>query len=121
MRTDEQRQDKYDAKTVATTVSLKVASMLPSMKPAFAAAVQSFVAQDIQVQAALNLIGTVPTISYPLYYNFGREIWKLNQKGIAGTALTAMAISLSTKYQSYGCVEANLQTIAFDVFNIVIP
>jgi len=120
VRTDEQRQDKYAAKNVAATVSLKVASMLASMKTGFADQAQSFVAKEIAVQGALNVIGTVPTILYPFYLNFGREIWGLSRKGVAGTALNFMAESLSTKYQSYGCVKNNLISIANDVFNVTI-
>jgi len=120
MRTDQQRQDKYAAKTVSSTVSLKVASMLASMKTGFASQANSFVAKEIAVQGALNLIGTVPTLQYPAYLNFGREIWGLTRRGITGPALTFMTQSLATKYESYGCVKANIQSIATDVFNIVI-
>jgi hypothetical protein len=121
MKDDVTRIAQYNAKTVATTVGLKVASMLPTMKVSFAAMCNSFVAKEIAIQGQLNTYGDVPTIQYPFYINYGREIWGLNQRGIVGPTAVFMAISLTTKYTSYGLNSAHLKDLAVDVFNIIIP
>ena len=50
MVTDQQRKDAYEAKFVAATVALKVASRLGGMKTGFSSAMQSMVAMEITVQ-----------------------------------------------------------------------
>lgn len=121
MKSDAQRTTSYNAHTVATTVGLKVASQLSLMKASFATQAASFVAKEIAIQAVLNAEGDVPTIQYPFYLNFGREIWSLTYRGITGPNLLAMATSLKTKYTSYGLDAAKLSTVALDVFTMVIP
>jgi len=121
MRDDTQRQAKYNAKTVAATVGLKVAAELADMKSAFAAACAAFVAKEIAVQGVLNGEGDVPTIQYPFYINYGREIFGLEQRGITGPTQLAMAVSLTVKYESYGLDAATLRKIALDVFTLTIP
>jgi hypothetical protein len=121
MRTDQQRGEKYVAKYQATTVSLKVAAMLAGMKTGFSNAIDSLVPIEMQVQGLLN--GTtpaVPTVQYAFYYNFAREIWKLQNQGIDGDALEAMAQSLHDKYVAYGLTTAVLIAIADSVFNITV-
>ena len=100
-------------------MSLKVASALTGMKSGFATAVQSLVPVEMQIQALLNG-ADVPTIQYPFYLNFGREIWKKIHEGIDGTTLASSAQSLHDKYVAYGLLTANLQAIADQVFNITV-
>jgi hypothetical protein len=119
MRTDEQREGKYDAKYVPATVSLKIASVLPGMRSGFSTAVQDLVAIEFQIQTVLNA-AVVPTIQYPFYLNFGREIWKMQNKGIDGPSLASMAQSLHDKYVAYGLATANLVDIADQVFHITV-
>lgn len=121
MRDDAQRTAKYNAKSVATTVSLKVAALMPSMKTSFASKIPDFIATDIAIQSILNADGTIPLYQYSLYYNFGRELLAKQNRGVEAAALVADGTSLKTKYTSYGCVGATLSTIALDVFSIVIP
>ena len=119
MKTDLQRDDSYIAKTVAATVSLKVASRLATMKTGFSTAMLSLVPIEIAIQAVLN-DADVPTIDYPFYLNFGREIWKLQNKGIDGTTLASSAQSLHNKYESYGFATATLADIADQIFHITV-
>lgn len=122
MKSDTIRIETYDAKTVPTTVALKVASLLPTMKTAFATACASFVAKEIAVQGVLNAVpGGVPTIQYPFYLNFGREMWALNRKGISGPSALMAATSLEDKYEGYGLAAVTLKKIALDVFSVIIP
>lgn len=121
VKSDATRIASYNAKTVPTTVGLKVASELTLMKADFATQAASFVAKEIAIQAVLNAEGDVPTIQYPFYLSFGREIWSLTYKGISGPAQVGMGTSLKTKYTSYGLDGPTLSKVALDVFAIVIP
>lgn len=121
MKTDAQRVAMYNAKTVATTVSLKVASELATMKVNHASRIIDFVNDDIAIQSILNADGTVPLYAFSVYYNFGREIRAAKNRGVDSAALLANSVSLKTKYTSYGCTALLLSVIGLDVYSIVIP
>jgi hypothetical protein len=99
VRSEAERQDQYGAKVAPTTVGLKVAARLAGMKTGFEAAINSLVPIEQQIQALLNA-NAVPTIRYPFYLSFGRELWGLEDSGISGAALTLMAQSLHDKWES---------------------
>jgi hypothetical protein len=63
----------------------------------------------------------VATIMYPYYLNFGREMWSLQQKDISGDSLAAEAQVLITKWVARGLVQAVLQDIRTQVFNVSAP
>jgi hypothetical protein len=119
MRTSQQREAKYDAKTAATTVGLKVAAVLPGMKTGFAAAINELVQIEEQIQVLLNAAG-VPTIQYPFYLCFGRELWSRENAGINGAALDAQAQASHDKWVSRGLASARLVEIADSVFNVTV-
>jgi hypothetical protein len=119
VKTESQQQEAYAAKTAATTVGLKIASRLGGMKTGFETAINSLVPVLQQIQGILNSL-TVPTIQYPFYFNFGREIWALINSGIDGDTLEAQAQMLHDKYEDYGLLSANLIEIADTVFNITV-
>lgn len=119
MRSDAQRIGAYITKTAPTTVGLKVAARLTGMKSGFAAAVTELVPIEQQIQGLLNA-AAVPTIQYPYYLAYGREIWGMRNRGIDGDALTAMTQSLHDKWEANGLATATLITIADTVFNITV-
>jgi len=119
MRTSEQRNDAYVAGTPAATVGLKVAARLSGMKSGFAAAITALVPIEQQIQVLLNAIA-IPTIQYPFYLNFGREMWALTSKGIEGVALTTAAQSLHDKWVLRGLATARLVEIADSVFDVTV-
>lgn len=119
MRNDAERIAKYLAKVVPATVSLKIAGVLDGMRSNFGPAAESIVDMETQVQAILN-DDKVPTIQYPFYLSFGREIWKLIRNGIDGNTLDGMAQSFHDKYVDYGLATATLVRIADEVFNLVV-
>lgn len=120
VQTDTQRKDMYGVKNVAATVALKVASRLSGMRTGFSAAMQSLVPIEIQMQGILNTIGTIPTLDYPFYYNFGRQVWSKKHQGISGAALTMQAQALSSYYQDVGYAAAPLIQIALDCFGLTV-
>lgn len=120
MKSDVNRTVKYGQKYVAATVSLKVASQLQTMKAGFGdlGGMADLYAKEVLIQGALNaLTPSVPTIYYPYYLNFGREIWALTRKGIGGNALIDQAHSLKTKYVGYGLTGATIDVVVA-LFNI---
>ena len=115
MKTDADRIASYDAKTVPANVALVVTAQLPDMKSGFSAAITSLAAIEMQIQGLLNS-ASVPTISYPFYLNFGREMWSLSRRGFSDASFTAMAQSLLEKYIGYGLVKTYLVLIASVAF-----
>ena len=85
----------------------------------FDCAVNSLVPVETQIQALLN-DADVPTIQYPFYLNFGRELWAKIRKGIDGPTLAAVGQSLHDKYVGYGMETATLVDIADQVLNITV-
>lgn len=119
MRTEAERTDQYAAKTAATTVGLKVAARLTGMKSGFAAAINAIVPIMQQVQGLLNA-ANIPTIRYPFYYAYAREIWHKEAEGINGASLTAAVQSLHDKWEANGLATATLVEIADTVFSITV-
>lgn len=123
MKSDADRAASYDSKTTAATVALIVAATLPDQRTNFAdpQGMSDLVSKEQQIQGILNgLTPAVPTIYYPFYLSFGRELWALTRKGIAGTALVNAAQGVRDKWNYKAFLTATtLDTIALDVFNIV--
>ncbi len=63
----------------------------------------------------------VPTIQYPFYLCFGREMWALSRKDISGESLAQEAAILTTRWTARGLTAAVLQGIRTDVFNVAAP
>jgi hypothetical protein len=102
MRSDAERSAAYDAKTTASTVALIVAATLPDQRSNFAdpQGMSALAAKEHQIQGLLNLkTPAVPTIQYPFYLAFGRELWALTRKGICGAALTLAAQGVRDKWR----------------------
>jgi hypothetical protein len=119
MKDDARRIASYLAKTVPATMSLKVASALATMKTAFGSATSSLVTMEMAVQGVLN-DADIPSIEYPFYYNFAREIWAKQREGIDGPSLSSLGQSLHDKYEAYGLATATLVEIASTVFGLTV-
>lgn len=123
MKTDAERSARYDSKTNAATVGLIVAAVLPDARTNFAdpQGMSDLVAKEQQIQGILNSYSpAIPTIQYPFYLAFGRELWALTRQGIAGGALTLAAQGVRDKWNYKGFLTAAvLDKIALDVFNVV--
>jgi hypothetical protein len=123
VKTDQQRSDAYTAKTTAATVALIVAATLPDQRTNFAdpQGMSALVAKELQIQGLLNAEDTpVPTIFYPFYLAFGRELWALTRKGITSTAFALAAQGIRDKWDSRSFLtDTILDEIALTVFNVV--
>jgi hypothetical protein len=123
VKTDTQRSDAYNSKTSAATVALIVAATLPGQRTNFAdpAGMSALVAKEQQIQGLLNAEDTpIPTIHYPFYLAFGRELWALGRRGITGAAFKLAAQGVRDKWNYKGFLVAGvLDEIALSVFNVV--
>lgn len=119
MKDDAARIAAYLAKTVPATVSLKIAAALGTMKTSFGTSITPLVLIEQQIQGICNAAG-LPTIQYPFYLNFGREIFSKLRAGIDGPSLADVAQSLHNKYESYGLASATLVDIADQVFTLTV-
>lgn len=120
MRTAQPRVLKYNAKTHAQTVGLKVAAQLTAMRPHFAQAVNSLTHLEQQVQGLLNSLD-IPTRAYPYYLNFARQLWALYHRGIRGDTLAAQAAELRDRWTDRGLVAAHIELISFAAEQVWIP
>jgi len=102
----------------------RIKATLDEMRPAMLANVQAvypmITAMELQVKQVCDSAG-VPTIQYPFYLNFGRELWALTRKEVSGESLAIEAATLITKWTARGLTQAVLASIRTDVFNVVAP
>lgn len=120
MRTSGQRIDKHAANYAPTTVGLKVAAQLASMKAGFTAAAGPLNQVEFKIQGILNDTGSSNVMQIPFYLNFGRELWALSRKGFSGSIGLARATEMHARYVSYGLATVTLKRIALDIFNFTI-
>ena len=107
---------KYNTERIKATLDEKRPAMLASVTAVY----PMITAMELQVKQVCDGQG-VPTIQYPFYLNFGREIWALSRKDISGESLAQEAAILITKWTARGLTQAVLQSIRTDVFNVVAP
>jgi hypothetical protein len=118
-RSDAQRKAKYDAKSAATTVGLKIAARLDGMYSSFEAFINDFVPIQEAVRAELATDATVFPIWYGGYYAYAAELWKL-QKTTTGPQVDASAQIVKTKWTTRGLTGTMLISIAANVFGITV-
>jgi uncharacterized protein YdiU (UPF0061 family) len=107
---------KYNIERVTAILTEKRPKMLERMT-----AVQPMIAaMELQVKQVCDGAGAT-VIQIPFYLCFGREMWALTRKDISGEAMAKEAATLIAKWKSRGLVEAVLQGIRTDVFNVSAP
>ena len=107
---------KYDTARIKATLD----ELRPAMLAAVTAVFPLLTAMELQVKQTCDATG-VPTIQYPFYLNFGREIWALTRKEVSGESLAQAAAVLIAKWTARGLTQAVLQAIRTDVFNVGAP
>ena len=108
--------EKYNLERINAILTEKRPTMLQSM----AAVVPLLAAMEQQVKQVCDGAG-VPTIAYPFYLCFGREMWALTRKDISGESMALEAATLIAKWVARGLTQAVLQAIRTDVFNVAAP
>ena len=107
---------KYNTERIKATLDDKRPAMLASVTAVF----PMITAMELQVKQVCDGKG-VPTIQYPFYLNFGREIWALTRKEVSGESLAQEAAVLIAKWVARGLTQSLLQAIRTQVFNVGAP
>jgi len=107
---------KYNTERIKATLDDKRPAMLASVTAVF----PMITAMELQVKQVCDGAG-VPTIQYPFYLNFGRELWALSRKGVSGESLNLEGATLIAKWTARGLSAPLLQAIRSDVFNVTAP
>ena len=87
---------KWNAKFDTTRVKATLDDLRPAMLANVTAVFPLITAMELQVKQVCDGAG-VPTIQYPFYLNFGREIWALTRKEVSGESLALEAATLIAK------------------------
>ncbi len=111
---------KYNAKYSAANLTRDLAVKLPDMTTRYSAATTAGVAMETQVKQVLDGAG-VPTIQYPFYLCFGRELWALQRREVSGESLAIEAAVLIAKWVARGLTESVLVSIRGGTFSIGAP
>jgi len=107
---------KFDTTRIKATLDAKRADMLANV----AAVTPLITAMELQVKQVCDGIGA-PTIQYPFYLCFGREMWALSRKDISGESFAQEAAILIAKWVARGLTQSLLESIRTDVFNVAAP
>ena len=108
--------EKYNLERVNAILTEKRPTMLQNMS----AVVPLIAAMEQQVKQTCDAAGA-PTIQYPFYLCFGREIWALTRKDISGESMAQEAAVLIAKWVARGLTQSVLEGIRTDVFNVAAP
>jgi len=114
------RIDNWNTKYNLERVNAILTEKRPTMLQNVTAVAPLIAAMELQVKQVCDGKG-VPTIQYPFYLCFGREIWALARKEISGESLAQEVATLSAKWVARGLTSAVLQAIRTDVFNVGAP
>ena len=111
---------RWNAKYDTTRIKATLDELRPAMLAAVTAVFPLITAMELQVKQTCDASG-VPTIQYPFYLNFGREIWALTRKEVSGESLAQEVAVLLAKWTARGLTQAVLQAIRSEVFNVGAP
>ena len=114
------RIENWDAKFDTTRIKAIMDAKRPKMLEHVTAMQVALASMEGQVKQVCDGSG-VPTIQYPFYLCFGREMWSLSNKDISGESMAQEAAVLIAKWVARGLTQAVLQAIRTDVFNVAAP
>ena len=114
------RIDNWNTKYNLERVNAIFTEKRPKMLQNVASVAPLIAAMELQVKQVCDGAG-VPTIQYPFYLCFGREMWALTRKDISGESLAQEAAILIAKWVARGLQQPVLQAIRTDVFNVAAP
>jgi hypothetical protein len=111
---------KWNAKFDTTRIKGILDDLRPAMLANVTAVFPLITAMELQVKQTCDASG-VPTIQYPFYLNFGRELWALTRKEVSGESLAQEAAVLVAKWTARSLAAPVLQAIRSEVFNVGAP
>jgi hypothetical protein len=107
---------KFDTARIKATLDAKRPKMLEHVDAVFT----SIALMETQVKQTIDASG-VPTIQYPFYLCFGREMWSKCRKEMSGESLAQEAAVLIAKWVARGLTQSVLVAIRSQVFNVPAP
>ena len=111
---------KFNAKYTAANLTRDLTAKNAFMLSRFAAQAPLVATMESSVKQVCDGAG-VPTIEYPFYLSFGRELYSLTRREISGESAAIEAALLIAKWTARGLTAAVLQGIRTDVFSIGAP
>ena len=114
------RTQNWDAKFDTTRIKATLDAKRPKMLEHVEAVFSSIALMETQVKQTIDASG-VPTIQYPFYLCFGREMWSKLRKEMSGESLAQEAAVLIAKWVARGLSQPVLQAIRNEVFNVPAP
>jgi hypothetical protein len=114
------RIDNWNTKYNLERVNAILTEKRPKMLQNVTSVAPLIAAMELQVKQVCDGAGA-PTIQYPFYLCFGREMWALTRKDISGESLAQEAAVLIAKWVARGLQQPLLQAIRTDVFNVAAP
>ena len=114
------RIENWDAKFDTTVIKTTLDKKRPKMLEHVSAVTPMIAAMELQVKQVCDGKG-VPTIQYPFYLCFGRELWSLCRREFSGESLAQEAATLIAKWVARGLTSAVLQSIRTAVFSVSAP
>ncbi len=111
---------RWTVKTSPERVKATLEELRPTMLANMQAVFPELVMVEAQVKQVLDGKG-VPTIQYPFYLSFGRELWRLQRQEISGDSLSREVAVLMTKWVGRGLAQPVLEAIRNQVFTIAAP
>jgi hypothetical protein len=122
MKSAAQRIARYNLRMLSSLLDPTLSSMIALATANFATYANDFVPKQEGLRVILNGLG-VPHVHWAGYEAFHGELYKLS-KQYSGAGAIAYATTLIDKWITVGAgalVEANLKTIADDLYGIVVP
>jgi hypothetical protein len=110
----------WDTKFDTTRIKAIIDAKRPVMLEHVNAVYTSIALMETQVKQTIDASG-VPTIQYPFYLCFGREMWSKLRKEMSGESLAQAAAVLIAKWVARGLSQPVLQAIRSEVFNVPAP
>ena len=114
------RIENWDAKFDTTAIKATLDKKRAKMHERVSSVQVLLAAMELQVKQTCDALGA-PTIQYPFYLCFGREIWALTRKDISGATMAEEAATLIAKWVARGLQQPILEAIRTDVFNVGAP
>jgi hypothetical protein len=111
---------RWSAKFNTERVKEILDALRDDMASAVAATYPGLVDVESQVKQVLDGLG-LPTIQYPFYLCYGRELWRLQSQNISGESLAIEAQVLLDKWVARGLVQSALEATRKQVFNVDAP
>lgn len=111
----------YTSKVTQERLLADLTVLIPDMVTRFAGVTPLLTTMELAVKQVCDTAG-VPTISYPGYLGFGRELFKKQaRQDFSGESLAQFAAVVMAKWAARGLTQAVLTSIRNDVFAIPAP